>query len=166
MSQSQEIGKIYKELKEINNGLDVEELMYGVDGFYYNKFPKEWNRTFSKIKGIEAPETTDEESGFAGDPIYCEHLWLEFKYWTRIFKDVIIKDFADVEYEKRGLPLEVKIPWDELEDTEEIHDAACIYFMKKFGYSINSAAYDVDWNTHTVTVYFIEWNIKDNEDIF
>lgn len=95
MSQSQEIGKIYKELKEINNGLDIEELMYGVNGFYYNEFPKEWNRTFSRIEGIEAPETTDEESGFAGDPIYCERLWLEFKNWAKTSKNIVIKDFSN-----------------------------------------------------------------------
>lgn len=98
MSQSQEISRVYEKLNELNPGVNVEELMYGVDGYYYTIFPTEWNETFSKIVGKEAPLTDsnkDSKSGFAGDPIYSERLWEDFKAWCEIERGIVIKDFNE-----------------------------------------------------------------------
>ena len=58
-SQSQEISKAYKSLSK-KYGIDLEELVYGEDGFMKTKYPKGF-------------------SDFAGDVIYSEKYWTEFE---------------------------------------------------------------------------------------
>ena len=93
MSQAQEIGNTYKKLSQINN-INVDDLMYGVDGFFYNNYPLEWNEVFSRIKGIEAPVTTTKMPSFHGDPIYSEKMWKEFIDWAEKAKGIKIKDLS------------------------------------------------------------------------
>lgn len=97
MSQSQELESAYEELNNLNPGLDVWELIYGVDGYFYNNFPKEWNEKYSIIYHEDAPVNDNNwnaRSNFDGDIIYCERLWNDFKKWARKEKRLNIYDFS------------------------------------------------------------------------
>lgn len=74
-SQSQEIGSYYDKLSEIN-GFDLNELVYGEDGFMANCYPEGF------------PD-------FAGDVIYSEKYWNEFMDWAKNKKGIEIKTVED-----------------------------------------------------------------------
>lgn len=70
-SQSQEIGDYYAKLSKLY-GIDLEDLVYGPDGFMKNCYP-------------------DGFPDFAGDVIYSEEHWNEFEGWLRNMKGIELK---------------------------------------------------------------------------
>lgn len=89
MSQTQELSSIYRRLDK-HFGLDFNNLIYGIDGFFWNNYPKVWNRDLSGRFGCKAPETTDKMPDFNGDPVYSETLWGEFADWLLKTKNINI----------------------------------------------------------------------------
>lgn len=71
-SQSQEISGAYDRLNRLY-GIDVEELVYGEDGFMQNQYPNGF------------PD-------FAGDVIYSEKYWKEFEQWLKAVKGITLVD--------------------------------------------------------------------------
>lgn len=69
-SQSQEIGDTYRRLSKLY-GVDMEELVYGEDGFMKTRYPQGF------------PD-------FAGDVIYSEKYWNEFEDWLKNAKGIIL----------------------------------------------------------------------------
>lgn len=84
MSQAQEISETYKKLSDIYN-VDLEKLVYGVNGFFYDMYAKEWNELFSKSKGVVAPinEKNNIVCSFSGDIIYSQTEWTKFENWYK-----------------------------------------------------------------------------------
>lgn len=71
-SQSQEIGNTYKKLSKLY-GVDMEELVYGDDGFMKSCYPEGF------------PD-------FAGDVIYSDKYWDEFEKWLKDAKNIVLKE--------------------------------------------------------------------------
>ena len=67
-SQSQEIGKYYDDFSKKYN-IDLNELVYGEDGFMNSCYP-------------------DGFPDFAGDVIYSEKYWNEFEKWLKDTKGI------------------------------------------------------------------------------
>lgn len=86
-SQSQETRQIYDNLAK-KFGVDVEDLVYGVDGFYYNVYPTYWNETFSSFFGTKAPGTDTKKPTFNGDLVYDQESWEEFEDWCKKAKGI------------------------------------------------------------------------------
>lgn len=84
MSQAQEISNTYKKLSDIYE-VDLEELVYGVNGFFYDMYAKEWNATIGIRKNVVAPinETNNIECPFNGDIIYSQTEWAKFEKWYK-----------------------------------------------------------------------------------
>lgn len=82
MSQAQEISNTYNNLSKLYR-VNLNILIYGVGGFIYETYAKEWNRIFSKRYNIIAPinDTNNIECSFSGDIIYSQTEWTKFEHW-------------------------------------------------------------------------------------
>lgn len=77
-SQSQEIGRVYEQLKE-KYGYDFDDLVYGQDGFMQTKYP-------------------DGFPDFYGDVIFSEKYWNEFEKWLKEEKGIELKHEEETEF--------------------------------------------------------------------
>lgn len=84
MSQTQELDKTYNNLNKLY-GVDLNNLIYGVGGFMYDTYAKEWNRVYSKRYNVMAPITkeNDIECPFSGDIVYSQTEWAKFENWYK-----------------------------------------------------------------------------------
>ena len=81
-SQSQEIGAYYKSFSD-EYGVDLEELVYGEDGFMASCYPEGF------------PD-------FAGDVIYSEKYWNEFEQWLKDTKGIeLTEDLTEGKKKKK-----------------------------------------------------------------
>jgi len=71
-SQSQEIGDYYKKFSK-QYGVDLDELVYGDDGFMKSCYP-------------------DGFPDFNGDVIYSEKYWAEFEKWLKETKGIVLEE--------------------------------------------------------------------------
>ena len=89
-SQSQEIAQSYRNLSK-TFGVDLEELVYGEDGFMKSCYPEGF------------PD-------FAGDVIFSEKYWTEFEDWLKETKGIELKeDLTEDALEERSM---ADIPFD------------------------------------------------------
>lgn len=172
MSQTQELERIYKELKELNDGLDISDLAYGINGYYYNVYPKEWNKTFSRLFDIEAPVTIYNEnnySNFDGDIVYSVGLWDNFKQWVLEERNIKIKDFYDVKLEELNLPNEITVSYEKLElpdiitEVNEktaglINDKIMRYLRYMYEYEADYS-YELQPEVDLVIIKILQWNL-------
>lgn len=111
-SQSQEIRQIYDNLAK-KYGVDVEDLVYGVDGFYYNVYPTYWNETFSSFYNTKAPGTDTKKPTFNGDLVYDPKSWKEFEDWCKKAKGIDLSDDASESWTDEELAEELAKAFEE-----------------------------------------------------
>ena len=100
-SQSQEIGSTYKKLSKLYN-VDLEELVYGDDGFMKSCYPKGF------------PD-------FAGDVIYSDKYWAEFEKWLKETKGIVLDDKGNKDLSKVSMKEHINDRPADIESDQVLH---------------------------------------------